>query len=266
MKYAAHTIFTLIVGVAISVPVWAQQAVLPPAPLPTPLPATSSPIQKLIAVDQLVEQKQYDEAVRGYNSLLSDDPHNPQLLNRLGIVYQAQQNLRQAKIYYDRALKADPHFAAATNNLGSVYYNQKNYRKAVRLYLKAIKLEPNTAAYHSNLGYALLEQKKYKEMMDSFRQAAALDPSIFDQHNRSGVMMLERATEDNAALHFYLAQTFGEMGNVARCLEYLKKARDEHYKRILSIKTDPAFAPVRSDPAFQEFIDALTRKTAPNPS
>jgi len=248
MKYQAHVLFALLLCGALCVPVRAQEAVPP---------AGSSPIQKMIAVDQLVEDKQYDEAIRGYNELLAADPYNPQILNRLGNTYSAMQKVREARTYYDRALKADPHYAVAMNNIGCLYYNEHNYGRAVRFYRRAIKTDPNVASFHNNLAFSYLAQKKYPEMMDSFRQAASLDPTVFDQHNRSGVVILERGVPDTGALYFYLAKTFGQMGDLDHCLEYLTKARDAHYKNILKVKTDPAFDPVRSKPAMKEFMDRL---------
>jgi hypothetical protein len=56
------------------------------------------------------------------------------------------------------------------------------------------------------------------------------------------------------------------MGDTERCLEFLRKARDEHFKDILLVKTDPAFAPVRPNPAVKEFMDDLTPPLKPNPS
>lgn len=271
MKCFGRISVTLAMCLAVYASGWAQERQQEPAQ-PSPqaplleMRQATSPIQKLIAVDQLVEAKEYDDAVRGYNELLATDPHNPQILNRLGNTYQALQKQREAKKYYERALKADPHFAAAVNNIGCIYYNEKRYGKAARQYLKAIKMDSSVASFHSNLGYAYLGEKKYQEMMESFRTALALDPTIFDQHNRSGTIVLERGVEDRGTFYFYLAKTYGQMGDTERCLLYLKKARDEHYKDILTVKTDPAFAPVRLDPAMREFIDGLTPPAPPNPS
>jgi tetratricopeptide (TPR) repeat protein len=255
MKDVGRVVVALMICLAIRIPGWTQEA-----------PPRTSPIQKLIAVDKLVEEKNYDEAVRAYNELLAADPNNPQILNRIGNAYQALQRLRDAKKYYERALKADPHFAAAANNIGCIYYNERHYGKAAKQYRKAIKMDSSVASFYSNLGYAYLGEKKYKEMMESFRTAVALDPSIFDQHNRSGAIVLERSVEDRGAFYFYLAKTYGQMGDTERCLFYLKKARDEHYKDILTVKTDPAFAPVRPNPAIKEFMDGLTPPPGPNPS
>ena len=220
----------------------------------------------MLAVDQIFEQKEYEDAIRGYQALLADDPHNPQLLNRVGIVYEALHRLGEAKRYYQRALKADPHYSAAVNNLASLDYNQQNYGRAARAYRRAIQMDPEVASYHSNLAYTFLAQKKYKEMVEAFLTALRLDPSILDQHNRSGSVIIERGVEDHASFYFYLAKTYGRMGDAVHCVDYLKKARDEKFKNLLSVRTDPAFAPVRSDPVMKDFLDSLNPNSVDHPS
>jgi tetratricopeptide (TPR) repeat protein len=230
-----------------------------------PSPAAGAS-QKLAAADQLVDQKQYADAIRAFKELLEQDPRNVQLLNRLGIAYQAQQNFHQAQRYYERAVKADRKFAPAVNNLGSVYYNDKRYAKAIRQYRRAIQLDSTVASFYSNLGYAYLGEKKYDEMMTAFRQALALDPDILQQHGRTGTVVLERSVQDHGAFFFYLAKTYAQMGDGSRCAEYLKKARDEGYKDIDTVRTDPVFAPVLASPAVKEFLDTLVPTPAPHPS
>ena len=255
VKYLGRSVVAAAVFLAVAGPARAQQA-----------PPRTSAIQRLIAVDQLVEEKDYDEAIRGYNDLLTGDPRNPQILNRLGNTYQALHREKDAKHYYELALKADPHFAAAVNNIGCLYYNEHKYGKAARQYNRAIKMDSSVASFHSNLGYAYLGEKKYKEMLQSFHRAVALDPTIFDQHSRSGAIVMERSVENRGAFYFYLAKAYGQNGDTPRCLEFLKKARDEHFKDIMLVKTDPSFAPVRTNPAFKEFMDGLAPLPDPNPS
>ncbi len=241
-------------------------AVGPPARAQQTAPSGGSSIQKMLAVDQLFEQKEYEDAIQGYQALLAADPQNAQLLNRIGIVYETLRNLPEARHYYQRAIKADPNYSAAVNNLGSLDYNSKNYGKAAREYRRAIKMDPTVASYYSNLAYTCLARKKYKDMMEAFHSALQLDPTILDQHNRSGSVVIERGVEDHATYYFFLAKTYGQMGDAERCVDYLKKARDEKYKNILSVRTDPAFAPVRANPVMKEFLDSLNPASVDKPT
>lgn len=237
----------------------------PPASAQQAAPRVST-IQKMLAVDELFEQKEYEEAIQGYQALLTGDPQNPQLLNRVGIVHEALHNLPEARRYYQRALKADPHYSAAVNNLGSLEYNLKHYGRAEREYRRAIAMDSTVASYYSNLAYTCLARKKYKQMMEAFSSALQLDPTILDQHNRSGSVVIERGVEDHATFYFYLAKTYGQMGDADRCVDFLKKARDEKFKDILTVRTDPAFAPVRAKPVMKEFMDSLNPASVDRPT
>lgn len=251
LRWVAASVLALVAGP----PLLAQQ---------NPPPASS--IQKMLAVDQLFEEKEYEEAIEGYKELLATEPRNPQLLNRIGIAYEALHNVALAKHYYQQALKADPKYSPAVNNLGSLDYNSKNYGRAAREYRRAIKMDPTVASYYSNLAYTCLARKNFKEMVEAFRSALQLDPAIFEAHSRSGSVLVERGVEDHAAFYFYLAKTYGLLGDADRCVDYLKKARDEKFKDILSVRTDPAFAPVRAHPVMKDFMDSLKPSSVDRPT
>jgi hypothetical protein len=56
---------------------------------------------------------------------------------------------------------------------------------------------------------------------------------------------------------FLLAKTYAQAGNVALCSHYLVMARDDGYKNIRSVSTDPAFATVIKEPAIKEFLASI---------
>jgi tetratricopeptide (TPR) repeat protein len=157
--------------------------------------------------------------------------------------------------YYERASKADPSYADAQNNIGTVWYQRKKYGKAIRAYKKAISIRADMAVLHSNLAYAYFGERKYQEAIASFRQALALDPQLFDHNSsRSGSVLQDRTVGDRGRFYFLLAKSFAEAGNLERCLIYLRKAKDEGYKELATVTTDPSFAAVLKDPAIQEIL------------
>src|SRR2546430_9944619 len=109
------------------------------------------------------------------------------------------------------------------------------------------------AVLHSNLAYAYFGEKKYQQAISSFRQALALDPQLFEHNSsRSGSILQDRSVGDRGRFYFLLAKSFAEAGNLERCLIYLRKAKDEGYKELSAVKSDPSFAAVLKDPAIQE--------------
>ncbi len=219
-----------------------------------------------IAADVLMARKQYAEASAAYGRLLEKEPGNSALLNKLGIAYHQQVRLDLAKRSYERAVKADPSNANAWNNIGTVHYQRKSYRRAIKAYKKALAGKPDMPAVHSNLGYAYFAQKRYDQAMAAFRRALELDPSVFERSHSTGTLLQDRTVDDRGTFYFFLAKSYATMGDAPRCAQYLRKARDEGYKKLAAVRTDPAFASVVDDPAVRQILEPSATSENPPPS
>jgi len=212
--------------------------------------------------DLLMARKEYREAALSYKKLSDENPRNPVYLNKLGIALHQQAALGPALKYYERASKIDPTYADAQNNIGTIWYQRKKYARAIKAYQKAIAIRGDMAVLYSNLAYAYFGDRKYQEAIGAFRQALALDPQLFEHSgSRSGSILQDRTVGDRGRFYFLLAKSFAEAGNVERCLIYLRKAKDEGYKELSDVKTDPSFAAVVKNPAI---LEVLAPKSAEN--
>ena len=205
--------------------------------------------------DLYMARKEYREATFAYKKLADQNPQNPVYLNKLGIALHQQAALGAALKYYERASKVDPSYADAQNNIGTIWYQRKKFGKAIKAYQKAINIRGDMAVLHSNLAYAYFGDRKYQEAISSFRQALSLDPQLFEHNSsRSGSILQDRSVGDRGRFYFLLAKSFAEAGNIERCVIYLRKAKDEGYKELSAIKSDPAFSAILRDPAIQEVL------------
>jgi len=254
---------------ALSIPSTGQTFVetpgAPVAPRVTQSPSQSPAESSVIVVkpeltdeqiaDLYMARKDFREAAFSYKRLTDQHPQNPVYLNKLGIALHQQAALGAALKYYERASKVDPSYADAQNNIGTIWYQRKKYGRAIKAYQKAINIRNDMAVLHSNLGYAYFGDKKYVQAISSFRQALALDPQLFEHSNsRNGSILQDRSVGDRGRFYFLLAKSFAEAGNLERCLIYLRKAKDEGYKELSAVKTDPSFAAALKDPAIQEVL------------
>jgi tetratricopeptide (TPR) repeat protein len=213
--------------------------------------------------DIYMARKDYKEAAAAYKTLTQKSPNNATYLNKLGMAYQQLEYLGAASKSYEHAIKADPKFVEAWNNLGTVYYARKKFGKAIHTYQKAIAIRPDMAVLYSNLGYAYFSDKKYDESIAAFRKVLEIDPEYFERAgSRSAPVLQNRSVENRGRFYFMLAKSFAQTNNVERCLHYLRKAREEGFKELGTIKTDPAFSAVISDPGIQEFLAPHPRDTA----
>jgi tetratricopeptide (TPR) repeat protein len=205
--------------------------------------------------DLYMARKEYREAANLYKRLSDQEPRNPVYLNKLGIALHQQTALSAALKYYQRAAKVDPLYADAENNVGTIWYQRKKYGKAIKAYQKAITMRSDMAVLHSNLGYAYFADKKYEEAIASFRRALAIDPQLFEHGtSRTGSLLQDRSVGDRGRFYFLLAKSFAQAGNVDRCLLYLRKAKEEGYKSLSEVQTDPAFSAVLKLPAMEEIL------------
>ncbi len=213
--------------------------------------------------DIYMARKDYKEAVAVYKTLTHNFPGNASYLNKLGMAYQQLEYLGAASKSYEQAMKVDPAYVEAMNNLGTVYYARKKFGKAIHTYQKAITIRPDMAVLFSNLGYAYYSDKKYEESLAAFRKALEIDPGYFERAgSRNAQLLQNRSVENRGRFYFMLAKSFAQSGNVERCVHYLRKAREEGFKEMDTVKTDPAFAAVLADPGIQELLAPRPRETA----
>jgi tetratricopeptide (TPR) repeat protein len=201
-------------------------------------------------------RKQYHEAQDLFYKLTQEQPKNAIYWNELGISFHNQIELGAALKCYEKSAKLNPHYADAQNNIGTIWYERKKYSKAIRAYKRALGLRDDFAPFYVNLGYAYFGARNYEGSITSFRQALRIDPDALDpSRSRSGTVIQDRSlASDRAQFYFLLAKSFAQAGNVERCAIYLRKAKDEGYKDLNTVKSDPAFASVLTNPAIQEII------------
>jgi tetratricopeptide (TPR) repeat protein len=258
MKRSLFLVIPLILFVALTGR--AQQGENPPAENPPPVQAATQMTPREAAemrADILMARKEFEDAIRGYDAILKDEPKNAGLLNKVGVAYQEMTDLRQAERNYKKAIQADKTFASAVNNVGTVEYERGHFSKAITYYQKAVTLGTDVPTIYSNLGYAYFSNKEYPEAMSSFSKALALDPTVFDQKGGNGTIIQDRSAPDPGLFYFFVAKSFAQAGDAEHTAHYLKLARDDGYKDYLTAQTDPAFARVIKDPGVQEVLQVI---------
>ncbi len=232
-----------------------------PAP-PTQVPLSDEDMGRLLLV-----RREYQEAQQMFSRLTVVQPKNAVYWNELGISLHKQYQLAAALKCYQRSFKLNSHYPDALNNAATIWYEEKKYAKAIRAYNKAIGIKPNYAPFYLNLGFAYFNDKKYDDSIAAFRKAMELDPSAFDpSRSRSGTVIEDRTIgADRGRFYFMLAKSFAESGNIDRCIIYLKKAKDEGFADMNSVRTDPSFASVLKLPALQEVLEPKAAEQASQP-
>ena len=62
------------------------------------------------------------------------------------------------------------------------------------------------------------------------------------------------SAEDRAKYAFFLARMYASRGDLERCLEWLKKAKEEGYKNMADVYKQAEFTSIRQDARLAEVV------------
>jgi hypothetical protein len=82
-------------------------------------------------------------------------PDDPEVLTRLGFLYQSRGDLDTAQKYYERAFKLDPDRAVVANNLGVFYARGGMLTRSLELWRNVVDKNPHLSEIGVNLGVGL---------------------------------------------------------------------------------------------------------------
>ncbi len=124
-----------------------------------------------ICADRLYQLNKCDMAIKEYNSGLTIDPTNINLLNSLGVCYGIMGDLDQARIQFDKAMKIKSNDPMVNYNIGLLYQIEENLDKAIIYLRKAHGIDDNIFEIELLLGHLLFKQKHYKTALEHLENA-----------------------------------------------------------------------------------------------
>jgi serine/threonine-protein kinase len=171
-----------------------------------------------------------------------------------------------------RAYELDPLNVILNFQIGYVNYYARHYKKAEEALKKVIMMDPNFYAANEQLGIVHLQQSKYNEALAEFQKVInntkeGLSRAHFgkrftlakmgkeDEAERILEELLELLKQVNAPPVGF-ALVYAALDQKDRAFEWLRKAVEEHDIMLISLKVDPDFDSLRSDP---RFIDLLKK-------
>lgn len=103
----------------------------------------AEPVEKVFdrAVKDLAAED-YQNAERGFQSVLREEPRNVAALSNLGVIYSRTGRADEAITVYRRALRLSPDDKALLLNLGLVYLRQENHARALPLFARVVAIDP----------------------------------------------------------------------------------------------------------------------------
>jgi cytochrome c-type biogenesis protein CcmH/NrfG len=158
----AMAVISLVVGLAIGYLFRGSQS---PAPLPQPTAAGPQSPHAAGGMSgqapSLEQMKQMaDDKAAPLLEKLKGDPNNTDLLTKVGDLYQATHQFKEAAGYYDKALQVDPKNVPIRTQLASCLYYGGDVDGAITQLQQSLQYDPKDANSLFNLGMIKLQGKK----------------------------------------------------------------------------------------------------------
>jgi|GEM_PF-1277442 len=105
------------------------------------------PAPSLEIADALYAQKNFAKAELMYLQLAKQEPRNPKLYNRLGVLFLEQSNYTDARDAFKAALAIDDSRASRHYNYAMACYQLGQYRESQDAMIQALKRDPRNPKY-----------------------------------------------------------------------------------------------------------------------
>ncbi len=206
------------------------------------------------AGDQARSQKDYELAIKYFETALGKDSKNVVLYNKLGLAELKNDNKQGAVANFQKAVKLNSKYADALNNLGAIEYMQSNFKSATKHFKKAVALDETRATFHVNLGAAWFGQKKLERAINEYARALELDPDVLTTQAKAGVAAQIATPEERAKYNYMLARIYAKRGNAEECLRCLRMAKEQGYRDLVNVYKDEEFAGLRHDARLAQVV------------
>lgn len=122
------------------------------------------------------KKNDYSLALNYFMKAVESEPDNIDYLTELAIAHYRLKNYDEAVRNYDRIMSLDSNNAFAYNSVGNICWIKKDFEKAEFYFRKAIELNPNLIVSYSNLALMLSENGKKDEAVKILVQGAQANP------------------------------------------------------------------------------------------
>lgn len=167
-----------------------------------------------------------------------------------------------------RAQELDPFSVIIQTDAGKLFCMARQYDGAVEQLRKAIEMDANFALAQEWLGVAQLEKGRFAEASAAIQSARHADHSVVPaallgytyaamRRSAEARRVLEESERQAKAKKLglsWLACAYAELGEKDQAFALLEEEYRAHGTGMTSLKVNPLYDPLRSDPRFQDLV------------
>ena len=105
-------------------------------------------------------------ALHEYEKALKSHPYNPVILNRIGKIYFAMDDLIKAEESFKKAIQMNPNYVSSYTNLGDLYFYRRDFTRALDNYQESNRINPFNPSIHKNMGLIYYSNDKEKALRE----------------------------------------------------------------------------------------------------
>jgi TolB-like protein/DNA-binding winged helix-turn-helix (wHTH) protein/tetratricopeptide (TPR) repeat protein len=210
-----------------------------------------------------INQYRWQDAERQFKRAIELNPYYATAHLWYGSLHEAlgQQsaNLAERKLAHE----LDPLNFTASGAIGDAYFYLGEYDRAIAEYKRALELNPEFSVTRANLGEAYIAKTMYPEAIAEFTRAGALDKLGYayaisgnKAKARKTLKKLNEESKSNYVSPKSQARVLVGLGENEEAIAWLEKGEREN-AAMHHLNVDPAFAPLRSNPRFQELLQRI---------
>jgi TolB-like protein/Flp pilus assembly protein TadD len=163
----------------------------------------------------------------------------------------------------------DPLSLIISADLGRAFYYAREYDQLMKQEAKTLELDPNFWLSHINLGRSYIQKGMHTEAISELQRACELSVGNTESRSFLGyayaaagrrdyaletLRELEEQSKHSYVPPYHLAIIHAGLGKKERALEWLERAFENHAVDLFTLKVEPMFDSLRSDPRFEDLL------------
>jgi TolB-like protein/Tfp pilus assembly protein PilF len=214
----------------------------------------------------------WEGAEQSYVRALELNPSNAEAHHQYAHFLTMKGQTEEGVAEMKRALKLEPLSAVINSCLGQNLYFDRKYDAAIVQLLKAIEMDPNLGDPFGWLGKAYLQKgmlEQAKEMFQKGTIAQRLKAQMLgalgyayavegkEEEAQKMLQQLRKLSEEQYVDPYYSAWINTGLGEKEIALDWLNRAYEEKSNWMITLKPDPFFESLHSDPRFKELLKKI---------
>ena len=154
------------------------------------------------AIENLIEQGNFEEAYRVATTVLEKDPYNMEVLVQQAVIQRKRKQFAEALEILDRVLNLLPKNADIYSEKAVTLFHVGKLNEALDAMNIAQELEPNNPYRYSSRAYIKDALKDIDGAIEDYEKAIELDPSDMIARNNLGMLEEKKGNLSKAKKHF----------------------------------------------------------------